>query len=249
MQKEQEIVSREFKVRFSDCDYTNRVRLSSLFLFMEECSVADAEEQGYGLRSLVKAGYTLMLTRQKLSIAHFPLEGEILKIKTWTKRIEGKVAWRDFAILDSRGSAVAQATTSWILVSLRTGRAVDFSEFPFEQPLIWEQNALSDELQVLPPETGGVSDVYTRQARYSDLDFNGHVNHCKYVEWCMDMFTLEEFKSTNIRSVQMNFLSQIPFGESTDLIRFKNSRHHATIFGVSTSNPDLVRFQARIGFA
>lgn len=245
---EESFCRRFFTVRFSDCDYSSRVKLSSLFRFMEECAVADAEEQGYGLRQMIRSGYTLVLSRQKLRLTHQPVEGERLCVETWTKSIEGKVAWKDFSIKDSRGNALAQATTSWLLVSLKTGRAVDFSESPFQISVCENREALSERLELFPVMEQG-HQVYSRVARYSDLDLNMHVNHCRYVEWSMDVFDLDELKQRQLRSVQMNYLSQIPFGDETHLVRFDNSRHHAMVFGVSASNPELVRFQARIGFS
>lgn len=245
---EESFCRRNFTVRFSDCDYNSRVKLSSLFRFMEESAVADAEENGYGLRQLIRSGYTLVLSRQKLRLTHQPLEGEHLTVETWTKSIDGKVAWKDFSFKDSKGNALAQATTSWLLISLQTGCAVDFSECPFPIEVLENREALSEPLELFPVSSNG-HHVYSREARYSDLDLNMHVNHCRYVEWCMDAFDLEELKSRQLRSIQMNYLSQIPFGDATNLVRFDNSRNHAMVFGVSSENPELIRFQARIGFA
>lgn len=241
------VFQREQTVRFSDCDYTSHVKLSSLFLFMEECAVADAEWSGYGLHRLIGSGYALLISRQKLKMIHYPVEGERLIISTWVKRIEGKVAWRDFSIVDSLGRAVAHATTSWILVNLKTGRAVDFSEFPFPVEILPEKDALSDLLEVLLPGEAP-KELGERKAHYSDLDLNCHVNHCRYVEWCLDAFSLEELRLHPIRSIQLNYLSQISFGEKTKIIRFADSTHHAKLFGVSGDDETIVRFQARIGF-
>ena len=41
MENNEEFCKRYFTVRFSDCDYNSRVKLSSLFRFMEESAVAD----------------------------------------------------------------------------------------------------------------------------------------------------------------------------------------------------------------
>ena len=242
-----DISSKEFTVRFSDCDYTSRAKLSTLFRFMEECAVASAEEKGYGLRNLFKMGYTLLLSRQKLRISHTPVQGESLRVDTWIKSVEGKVAWMDFSFVDSRGNAIAQATTSWLLVSLKQMKAVDFSESPIPFSIVEGREALSERIDILMPGEAPCI-AYAREARYSDLDLNMHVNNCKYVEWCMDVFSLDELKGRQIRSVQMNYLSQIPFGAKVNIIRFKDTHHHSLIMGVAANNPEAVYFQARIGF-
>lgn len=240
---------KEFLVRFSDCDYTSRAHLSSLFRFMEETTVADFVGRDCSFQRILSAGYAVLLSRQKIRLTHYPVEGEMLKVDTWTKKISGKVAWRDFSIKDLSGSVVAQGTSSWILVSMKTGRAVDFSEFPFPECIAMrKEEALDEKLDLLPPGEGGRV-LYARPARYTDLDMYRHVNHCKLVEWVMDSFDLAELRARPIVSLQMNYVSQVTFGEVTNIVRFDDSRHHTVLFGIDAKNPELVRFQARVGFS
>ena len=57
-----EITDLKFTVRFSDCDEYGRLKLSSLFQFMEEAAISDAERGGFGLWRMMKAGYTSAIT-------------------------------------------------------------------------------------------------------------------------------------------------------------------------------------------
>ena len=121
---EPEITTKEFEVRFSDCDLHSRLKLSNLFLFMEETAIADAELNGFGLWKMMKAGYTTVITRIKLRILHVPVWGEKISISTWAKEFyKDKVCLKDYSILDARGNAIAQATSSWLLVNMKTGKS------------------------------------------------------------------------------------------------------------------------------
>ena len=241
-----DIYSRKFTIHFSDTDYKRRVKLSSLFAYMQEATLGDFLQNGYSLPDLFRFGYTLVLSRQKIILNHIPLEGETITVETWNKSVENKILCRDFSITDFSGNAIAQATSSWLLVSLKTGKAVDFEECPVALQLN-PKEAFNKKLDLFQ-DTASEKIICTRQARYSDLDINKHVNHCRYVEWCMDALDLDEIQTREIRSFQLNYLAQISFGQKVNLVRLDNSKHHALIYGVSAENPEIVHFQARIGF-
>ena len=179
--------------------------------------------------------------------------GEDLHVSTWIKEIyKDKVVLKDYAVVDSQGHALAEGTSSWILVNLKTGFAEPPSNSPYPFPIQLEKSALPEMLSVLPmgedPQL-----VYTERARNSDLDLNHHVNHCRYVEWILDCLSKEEIKERGIRSLQLNFVNQVPLGANVNIIRFKDTNHHAVFFGMNADmekSPTTNRchFQARVGF-
>ncbi|MCK9182021.1 MAG: thioesterase [Fibrobacteraceae bacterium] len=249
MQQNQEPTRKNFTVRFSDCDPSSRMRISSFFDFMEETAILDAEENGFGIWKMVEMGYTFVVSRMKLRINHIPRWGEKLKVSTWTKSFyEHKVALRDYFITDEQGHAIAEATSSWLSVNLKTGRAEDPEKAPFVPELYPDESALSEDLELFEPRPDPRL-VLTKKASFSDLDLNRHVNNCRYVDWAFDALFIEGQKDKCIRSIQMNYLTQVPLNANVNLVRFSDSAHHAYVFGVNAENPDVVHFQARIGFS
>lgn len=245
---ESEIISKKFDVRFSDSDQYSRLKLSNMFQFMEETAIADAEQNGFGLWKMLKAGYTFVVTRMKIRINHTPVWGEKLSISTWAKEIyKDKVCLKDYSIMDSQGNAIAQATSSWLLVNLQTGKSENPAACPFPVPMYPEKNAMSEMLEILEPGTNPTI-VHQEVARYSDLDMNRHVNHCRYVDWVIDALSKEEIKARNIRSIQMNYINQVPLGGKVNIVRFENSAHHALIFGMNADDMTQCYFQSRVGF-
>lgn len=247
---DKEISEYVFPVRFSDCDSASRLRVSSFFDFMEETAILDAEKNGIGIWKMVENGYTTVISRIKLRINHVPVWGEKLRVSTWTKSIyEHKVAIRDYSVRDERGSVIAEATSSWLLVNLRTGRAEDPESAPFLPALYPEKNAISENLELLLPRENPRA-VLSKRACYSDLDMNRHVNNCRYADWVLDALFLDPaFRKMPLRSIQMNYLSEVSAGEEISLLRFENSNHHAYIFGVNAQDSSKVHFQARVGFS
>lgn len=247
---EKDISEYVFPVRFSDCDSSSRLRVSAFFDFMEETAILDAERNGFGIWKMVENGYTTVISRIKLRINHVPVWGEKLCVSTWTKSIyKHKVALRDYSIRDARGNVIAEATSSWLLVNLKTGQAEDPETASFLPPLYPEKSAISENPELLSPgENPQV--VLSKTAAYSDLDMNRHVNNCRYADWVLDaLFTDPKMQKRSIRSLQLNFISGISAGEEVRLVRFADTNHHAYVFGVNAKDPSRVHFQARIGFS
>lgn len=251
---EDEITELKFTVRFSDCDEYSRLKLSRLFQFTEETALADAQRKGYGLWNMMKSGYGCAVTRMKLRINHTPVLGEELYVSTWAKEnYKDKVIYKDYMVRDGRGNVLMEGTSSWLLVDLKTGKAVAPSTSPYPVPIEEGKEALPERLDVLPmglfPKV--VSQV---QGRNTDMDINHHVNHCRYVDWVLDALSREEIKNRGIRSIQMNYILQVPLGEKVDIVRFRDSKHHTVLFGMNAEdmkgNPLKARchFQARVGF-
>ncbi|PWJ64932.1 MULTISPECIES: acyl-[acyl-carrier-protein] thioesterase [unclassified Fibrobacter] len=247
------ITELKFTVRFSDCDEYSRLKLSRLFQFTEETAIADAERNGYGLWKMMKIGYGCAVTRMKLRFNHVPVIGEELTISTWAKEnYKDKVIYKDYSILDAMGNSLAEGTSSWLLVDMKNMQAVPPSESPYPIPLQNKQ-AFPEKLDILP--IGLFPKVVDQvQARNSDLDINHHVNHCRYVDWVTDCLSREECKERGIRSLQLNYIHQVPPGEKVSIVRFRDSKHHVVFFGMNAEemkkNPFKARchFQARVGF-
>lgn len=253
-ESENEVTELKFTVRFSDCDEYNRLKLSRLFQFTEEAALSDAERKGYGLWNMMKAGYGCAVTRMKLRWNHTPVLGEELRVSTWAKEnYKDKVIYKDYFVQDSRGNVLMEGTSSWLLVDLKTGKAVAPSISPYPVPILEGKDALPEKLDVL--SMGLFPKVIDQvQGRNTDMDVNHHVNHCRYVDWVLDALSREEIKNRGIRSIQMNYIHQIPLGEKVDIVRFKDTKHHVVLFGMNAEdmkkNPLKARchFQARVGF-
>ncbi len=249
-----EITELKFTVRFSDCDEYSRLKLSRLFQFTEEAALADAQRKGYGLWNMLNAGYGCVVTRMKLRLNHTPVLGEELYVSTWAKEnYKDKVIYKDYMVRDGRGNILVEGTSSWLLIDMKTMKAVPPSTSPFPVPIEEGKEALPEKLEIF--SMGLFPKVVDQvQGRNTDMDINHHVNHCRYVDWILDTLDPSEVKGRGIRSIQMNYIYQVPLNEKVDIVRFKDSKHHAVLFGMNAEdmkgNPLKARchFQARVGF-
>jgi acyl-CoA thioesterase FadM len=241
--------AQKFSVDFFDCDTFAHLRISRLCEFFQETSLVHLRDQGFDYLSMIKKDkFTLLISRIKLRIAHLPLWGEDISISTWIKNINPeKVAWGDYDVRDVQGNSIIQATASWLLIDLKDGKAVPFSEGPYRFEMRPELNALPETIDILEP-TGMPKTVLVKDVKYSDIDLNNHVNNCRYSDWVLDTISMEELRERRIRSIQLNYMQQVEYNARVALMRFPESRHHIAVLGVNEEHPEQVHFQARIGF-
>ena len=243
------IVPKKFSVGFFDCDLYAHLRISRLCEYFQETALAHLRSQGFDYLSMIeKDKFTLLISRVKLRISHLPLWGEEISISTWIKGYTPeKVAWSDYDVRDSQGNSIIQATSSWLLIDLKDGKAKPFSQGPYHFEITPDLNALPETIDILEP-VGMPKTVLVKDVKYSDIDLNNHVNNCRYADWVLDAINMEELKDRRIRSIQLNYMQQVEYNTKVALMRFPASRYHIVIFGVNEEQPEQVHFQARIGF-
>ncbi|GHV10785.1 acyl-ACP thioesterase [Fibrobacterales bacterium] len=239
---------KKFSVQFFDCDSSAHLRISRLSEFFQEASLSHLEEQGFDYQTMINRDkFTLLISRVKIRLTHLPLWGENITITTWLKGFApDKVGWNDYDVRDSQGNSIVQATSSWLLINLNDGKAMPFKDGPYKFE-ISDKSAMPETIDILEPK-GMPTEVLVKSVRYSDIDLNNHVNNCRYTDWVLDTLSPEEIRERRIRSIQLNYLQQVPYNAKVSLMRFPPSRHHIDVFGVNKDHPEEVHFQARIGF-
>ena len=140
--------------------------------------------------------------------------GDQLTIRTWPKGIRQKIFFtRDFQIAAQEGQFVAAATSAWLLIDPKTRRMQLPGSLTATLPKNSGLNALDEDLMKLAPENG-LEEKFTTQANYSVVDVLGHVNNARYIDWVMDCFPFERFKTHQLAWLQINYNNEVRAGET-----------------------------------
>ena len=62
-----------------------------------------------------------------------------------------------------------------------------------------------------------LENLQERVVRYSDLDYNGHMNNCKYLDWVADLLDCRFHGSHQPKEITLNYLSEAREGEALAL--------------------------------
>jgi hypothetical protein len=63
----------------------------------------------------------------------------------------------------------------------------------------------------------GMERAAERTAAYSDIDFNGHMNNARYVQWIQDILEPGALAQAQTMRLDINYLNEVKAGETLEL--------------------------------
>ncbi len=183
-------------MKYQDVDDRRRLRLYNLENYFLETAGDVADELGFGIRTLYPMGLTWILSRLSVEMYELPTHGDRIWFETWIESNVHMLSTRDFRIykpnpdpsLKGREEKIliGQCKSVWAILDLEKREVANI----FDHPMF--ANAVDGEtidmarirMTTLPEPTGMVPHRIT----YSDLDYNGHCNSCKYLETMLNAY-------------------------------------------------------------
>jgi medium-chain acyl-[acyl-carrier-protein] hydrolase len=174
-----------FDVRFNDVDQRHRMTVSSLFGFLQEAAIRQADENGFGAAELVPRGLTWVINRVHLQIGRYPAWKDLVVVETWPSTAGGLYATREFRLLDENGRPLVHGTSRWVLVDISARRAVRIPKDVAKLFSLNPERAIEDNFAKIRAE-GTPEGDHTFHVRRSDLDANNHANSGRYFDWMLE---------------------------------------------------------------
>lgn len=200
-----------YRVEPRDVDHTCRARIVSMADYILDTAGEDAEQRGFGVRSLFENGSTWVLSRFAVELDRLPGQYETFDVRTWVSSFDRLLTTRNFELYDARGERMGAAVSNWVMLDLKSRRPMDLRGRPeYERAIIPEPSPVE-----APRRLAAVEGSESRRHRvaYSDVDFNCHMNSMRYLSLMIDMLPLETLTSQAFRRFDMNFLHESRFGE------------------------------------
>ena len=202
----------EYTIHYFQVDVRSNATLVVLCQFMQESAWNHAEHLGLGFSHLSKMDFIWILSRQLLKIYSYPKWGDVIQVQTWPTGKDKLFCYRDFRILDSAGSTIGEATTSWFVIDL-TSRKPQRTDSYFHVDLP------NDVARVFPGKLNRLNPVsqtdHTRmiQVTYGDLDINEHVNNVRYIDWILNTLPFDHLKTHILAEFEINYLSESSYND------------------------------------
>lgn len=202
----------EYCVRMYESDHLGRLRTVDLLNYFQDSASDHAEKLGAGVIELMKRNLTWLLSRYHVKVFRYPRWRDSVELTTWPCAIQGLFALREFELRDTRKELLAAATSSWMLIDLKSKRPV----VPTERLGSYPQNpqrAVVSSFEALP--TFGEADLERSFAvRMSDLDWNRHVNHVTYIGWALETSSPDLLGKHRPTELEVDFRGQAFYGET-----------------------------------
>lgn len=206
----------DLKVRAYDIDFKNKLKVSSIFNYMQDIASTHADNLNVGYRQLLEKELFWVLSWVKLEFNNLPQFEDKFKIKTWPKGRYKLYALRDFLLFDNSGGVFCRIASAWLLINAKSKRITDLKNLSIEFPYQPDEHALTDLPAKIPVvKTGGIA--FSKKINYSDIDINRHVNNEKYIEYILDCYPNEFHERNRMKSMTVSFISETKFNDEIQI--------------------------------
>jgi acyl-ACP thioesterase len=221
--------------------FVNRFgKLSTSFLFWQIQDIAweHAEILGLGYDNLKEEQQFWVLSRLLVKIQRRPKWGEKFTIETWPVGTDGLLALRDIHFIDEKGKSIIQATTSWLVLNLKTKRIVrlDLETFPFHEERVMKELAG----KVKSPRSD--KQLLFTPVLFNEIDINQHFNTGRYLERIVDSYDFDFHEKHELVEFEVNFAKEgIPEDSLAVKKQIIDSENHLCSVVRESDGADLIR--------
>lgn len=203
-----------FQISAPDADCFGRLKPSSILQMMQEAAEAQCQALALDWKSLAERHLFWAVTRQSVCIRRLPCTGETITIETWPG-ITTRVAYpRSCLAYDAQGNEVFRAMGLWVLMDLDSRAMV----LPGKSGILVKGIRREQELAApasIPPAV--LSHTAVRQARYSELDCNGHLNNARYLDWMEDLLPAAFHRQHPLAAFTVCYFNEVREGQTVEL--------------------------------
>lgn len=201
--------SYNYEIKYQEVDGRKKLRLFNLENYLLEVAGTVADELGFGIAKLHPMGLTWILTRMSVEMYELPTHCQKIRIETWIESNAHMLSTRDYRIY-SDDRLIGQCKSVWAVLDLEKREIVNIFDHPMFADCI--DGEVIDmprvRMTTIPEPTGCVP----HKIVYSDIDYNGHCNSCRYLQAMTDAF-LPDYYGKKVR-LDINYSKEAMLGET-----------------------------------
>ncbi|MDR2894615.1 MAG: hypothetical protein LBU97_04060 [Alistipes sp.] len=231
-----------YRIEPRDVDASLRVRLCAMGDLVLRAAGDDADTLGFGVRDLNTDGASWVLSRMAVEMRRLPSRHEELDVYTWVSDYGRLVTTRNMTVsaagsdggagsgnagdgsddAGDGGGQLGAAVTQWAMIDLATRRPLDLSALSDKGTSLVDRRPPIDRPHKVGPfgrNADGEFDFKVQPHRvvYSDIDFNGHVNSMKYLEWMVDTLPPEAIAEMDGFRFDVNYIHEARLGDRLEI--------------------------------
>ena len=201
-----------FEIKYQEVDGQRKLRLFNLETYLLEVAGLVADELGFGIRALHPMGLTWILTRLSVEMYELPTHCERVRFETWIESNAHMLSTRNFRIYSGE-KLIGQCKSVWAVLDLEKREIVNCFDLPiFANSVDGEVIEMPRvRMTTIPEPTGSMP----HKIVYSDIDYNGHCNSCRYLQAMTDAY-LPDYYGKKIR-LDINYSKEAMLGEEMQI--------------------------------
>lgn len=205
---------KEYLIPAFATDRFDRLKLSQILNYIQQIAGDHCVLLGAHREALLKKDLFWAVIRHRVQITRLPRANEILTVQTWPMPTTRTAFPRSTVAYDAQGNECFRAISLWVLMDAKSRAMV----LPGKTDVTVNGALLGGELAVpgsIVPRP--LANSHSRTVRYTDLDVNGHMNNCRYLDWVSDTLPSPFHQGNLPAEFTVCYLSEATEGETLKL--------------------------------
>lgn len=198
----------EYEIKYQEVDGQKKLRLFNLENYLLEVAGTVADDLGFGIAALHPMGLTWILTHLSVIMYELPTHCEKVRFETWIESNVHMLSTRNFRIYSGE-RLIGICKSVWAVLDLKKREIVNCFDLSIFQDSVDGEFLKIERVRMTPviDPTG----ITPHKVVYSDIDYNGHCNSCRYLQAMTDAY-LPNYYGKTLR-LDINYQKEAMFGE------------------------------------
>ena len=199
-----------FHIPASAVDRHDRLKMSTILDYLQEIAGDHCALLSATRADLLKKNLFWAVIRHRVVITRLPKAGEDIQLTTWPMPTTRTAYPRAVLAVDSEGKELFRSVSLWVLMDMTTRAMV----LPGKSGVTVEGQLLGGEIEPAGAMAAKErANSQRRAVRYTDLDWNGHMNNCRYLDWVDDLTGSDFHQNHSVTEFSVCYFSEAREGE------------------------------------
>jgi len=208
------IYQQDFEITDVYVDCFGRLKSSMILYFAQEVAGHHFTELSMDYDSLASRRLFWAVTRHRVQVTRMPMRGETIHIETWPMPTTRVAYPRSMVAYDAQGNELFRAISLWVLMDLDTRNMILPGKSGISVVGTLRGGELDSPAGLIPKP---LNSSRPRTVSFTDLDRNGHMNNCRYLDWISDLLPSPFHARHTLKEFTVCYLSEAREGQQLDM--------------------------------
>ena len=208
------IYRKNYSVRNCDVDCLGQLKTSMILFYAQDAAGGHCNELALDYDTLASRRLFWAVIRHRVQVTRMPKCGENITVETWPMPTTRVAYPRSMVAYDQQGNELFRSISLWILMDLDTRAMILPGKSGVDVPGLIRGSELAAPPSLTPKV---LQNVRSRTVSFTDLDRNGHMNNCRYIDWTMDLLPSAFHRSHQLKEFIVCYLNEAREGDLLEL--------------------------------
>ena len=203
-----------YTIEDNEVDCHGNLKPSMILFYAQDIAGRHCEELQLDYDTMAAKRLFWAVIRHRIQVTRMPQRGETVTVQTWPMPTTRVAYPRATVAYDSQGKELFRVISLWVIMDLDTRAMI----LPGKSGVDVEGLICGGELAApgsLMPKV--LENKEKRTVRFSDLDRNGHMNNCRYLEWITDLLPSQFHQQHRLTDLTVCYVSEAREGQELEL--------------------------------